>query len=187
MRVAGNTSPLWPDTPITFPALVHDHIKLNSTRSTIRRPCLVGNRVSTSHRRGRRVCIAAGRSLQSKATSEGSAWIPSGALLATGGALPGLLLASNWQHVSVCGSSPFQKLLKRASEQSRLACIHSSGLLVQVADMGPAYQTVALAAVDILFISTATAFLSTGSQFGHQRYENTPDFPGGCECRYFVN
>ena len=103
MRPACITSPLWPDTTIAFPALVHDHVKLDNTRSTVRGPCLVGNRASVPQRLGRRVRIAAGRSLQSKATSEGSAWIPSGALLATGGALPGLLLASTWQHVSACG------------------------------------------------------------------------------------
>lgn len=54
-------------------------------------------------------------------------------------------------------------------------------LHLQISNMGPAYQSTALAAVDTIFIVTATVFLSMGSWFGTQRYGDTPSYPGGHE------
>ncbi len=57
-------------------------------------------------------------------------------------------------------------------------------LHLQISNMGPAYQSTALAAVDTTFIITATVFLSLGSLFGTQRYGDTPSYPGVHQSSY---
>lgn len=51
-------------------------------------------------------------------------------------------------------------------------------VLVQIVAMGPVFQTISLVAVDSTFILSATAFLSTGSLLGTQRYGRVAKYPG---------
>lgn len=57
-------------------------------------------------------------------------------------------------------------------------------LHLQISNMGPACQSTALAAVDTIFIITASVFLSMGSRFGSQRYGDTPSYPGVRQCSH---
>ena len=120
--------------------------------------------------------------MQNSARSKGSAWVSSGVLLAAGGALPGLLLPSRWQQGSATfniGTYGFMVvILLNAERQECFGTLPELTFLLQVTDLGAAYQSVSLLSVDTAFIITATAFLTIGSRFGHQRYGDTPTYPG---------
>ena len=60
-------------------------------------------------------------------------------------------------------------------------------MLVQIVNMGPVVQSSSLLAVDATFILTATAFLSTGSLLGIQRYGRFAKYPGDVLASSFGN
>ena len=99
-------------------------------------------------------------------------------MFAFGGALPGLLLAWKWQQVQ----APHSSTADAAVASGVYCCIdvrlRKRASPLQIADMGSVYQSLAVTAVDAVFIATATAFLSKGSSFGTQQYGVFPKYPG---------
>ena len=184
--------------PVVKPACRHGFL----TSTSPRQPLCLGYKLRTNFgQRGLRsslfklrwgdVQVRAVResSMQNSQAKKGSSWVSSGVLLALGGALPGLVLASEWQQVqdrfdaTLAGSYMHERKPAKLSLLGRPNPIRRSWHL-QISNMGPACQSTALAAVDATFIITATIFLSMGSWFGTQRYGDTPSYPGVHQSAY---
>ncbi len=96
--------------PLIKPACRHGSLTSTSARKPLGRKYKLrtnfgqrGLRINLSTRRwgGLQVRAVRESSMQKSEAKKGSSWVSSGVLLAFGGALPGLVLASKWQQVQI--------------------------------------------------------------------------------------